>query len=124
MSRYSNDAGGVDADCTVVEIAKHVLRDDWMPGYAQRANGGGHPAGICSRLGPKPAPGRPSPAAHGNLKFDNIRKRIVGRSQRSEIRREPHRQYRRSGLQPSTGGSGCSRRQISGNASAARRRRR
>ncbi|WP_332670624.1 FAD/FMN-binding oxidoreductase [Aromatoleum sp.] len=41
LSRYANDAGGVDADYIVVEIAKHVLGDNWMPDYVQRANSGG-----------------------------------------------------------------------------------
>ncbi len=41
LSRYSNDAGGVDADYIVVEIAKHVLGENWMPEYVQRANRGG-----------------------------------------------------------------------------------
>jgi len=41
LSRYANDGGGVEADYIVVEIAKHVLGDNWMPDYVQRANSGG-----------------------------------------------------------------------------------
>ncbi len=41
LSRYSNDAGGVDADYIVVEIAKHMLGENWMPDYVQRATNGG-----------------------------------------------------------------------------------
>ena len=41
LSRYSNDAGGVDADYIVVEMAKHLLGDDWMADYVARANSGG-----------------------------------------------------------------------------------
>ncbi|BAL26622.1 DUF3683 domain-containing protein [Azoarcus sp. KH32C] len=41
LSRYTNDAGGVEADYIVIEIAKHVLGENWMPEYVQRANSGG-----------------------------------------------------------------------------------
>ncbi|NMG75317.1 DUF3683 domain-containing protein [Aromatoleum diolicum] len=41
LSRYANDAGGVEADYIVVEIAKHLLGENWMPEYVQRANSGG-----------------------------------------------------------------------------------
>ena len=40
LSRYSQDAN-VEADYIVVEIAKHVLGDDWMPKYVSAANAGG-----------------------------------------------------------------------------------
>ncbi|HRQ58700.1 MAG TPA: (Fe-S)-binding protein, partial [Azoarcus taiwanensis] len=40
LSRYTDD-GNVEADYIVVEIAKHVLGDNWMPEYVQRANAGG-----------------------------------------------------------------------------------
>jgi Fe-S oxidoreductase len=40
LSRYSQDAK-VEADYIVVEIAKHVLGDNWLPGYVQVANAGG-----------------------------------------------------------------------------------
>jgi Fe-S oxidoreductase len=41
LSRYANDGGGVEADYIVVEIAKHLLGENWMPEYVQRANNGG-----------------------------------------------------------------------------------
>ena len=40
LSRFGEDAG-VEADYIVVEIARHVLGDDWMPDYVARANAGG-----------------------------------------------------------------------------------
>jgi FAD/FMN-containing dehydrogenase/Fe-S oxidoreductase len=40
LKRYSEDAN-VDADYIVVEIAKHVLGDNWMADYVARANDGG-----------------------------------------------------------------------------------
>ncbi|MFM1989497.1 MAG: hypothetical protein RJA99_2454 [Pseudomonadota bacterium] len=40
LSRYQGDAS-VEADYIVVEIAKHVLGEDWMPDYVRRANDGG-----------------------------------------------------------------------------------
>jgi len=40
LSRYSND-GNVEADYIVVEVAKHILGDNWMPAYVDRANKGG-----------------------------------------------------------------------------------
>ncbi|WP_370261838.1 DUF3683 domain-containing protein [Limnobacter sp.] len=40
LSRYSNDAN-VEADYIVVEIAKHVLGQDWLQNYVKEANAGG-----------------------------------------------------------------------------------
>jgi len=40
VSRYSEDAG-TTADYIVVEIAKHLLGENWLPEYVQRANAGG-----------------------------------------------------------------------------------
>jgi len=43
LSRYGNDLnnGLLEADYIVVEMAKHILGEDWMPEYVQRANAGG-----------------------------------------------------------------------------------
>ena len=40
LSRY-NDDSGTTADYIVVEIAKHLLGENWMPDYVKRANDGG-----------------------------------------------------------------------------------
>jgi Fe-S oxidoreductase len=40
LSRYRNDAGA-EADYIVVEIARHVLGDNWMPEYVAAASAGG-----------------------------------------------------------------------------------
>ncbi len=40
LSRYSEDVD-VDADYIVVEIARHVLGENWLPEYVARANQGG-----------------------------------------------------------------------------------
>jgi FAD/FMN-containing dehydrogenase/Fe-S oxidoreductase len=40
LSRFNDDAG-TDADYIVVEIARHVLGDDWLPDYVNAANKGG-----------------------------------------------------------------------------------
>ena len=40
LSRYRNDADA-DADYIVVEIARHVLGEKWLPQYVERANAGG-----------------------------------------------------------------------------------
>jgi len=40
LSRFDNDAGS-SADYIVVEIAKRVLGEDWMPDFVARANNGG-----------------------------------------------------------------------------------
>ena len=40
LSRYGDDTG-VEADYIVVEIARHLLGEDWLPDYVRRANAGG-----------------------------------------------------------------------------------
>jgi Fe-S oxidoreductase len=40
LKRYNDDAD-LDADYIVVEIAKHVLGEMWLPDYVSRANDGG-----------------------------------------------------------------------------------
>ncbi|MDX5445969.1 MAG: FAD/FMN-binding oxidoreductase [Zoogloeaceae bacterium] len=40
LSRYEDD-GRIEADYIVVEIARHLLGEQWMPEYVQRANQGG-----------------------------------------------------------------------------------
>jgi Fe-S oxidoreductase len=40
LSRYSDDAN-ITADYIVVEIAKYVLGENWLPTYVQEANAGG-----------------------------------------------------------------------------------
>jgi hypothetical protein len=40
LSRYDNDAG-TEADYIVVEMAKHLLGENWMSEYVARANSGG-----------------------------------------------------------------------------------
>ena len=40
LSRYRDDTG-VQADYIVVEIAKHVLGENWMADYVAKANSGG-----------------------------------------------------------------------------------
>src|SRR5579863_5111225 len=40
LSRYNEDAN-IEADYIVVEIARHVLGEDWMADYVHRANNGG-----------------------------------------------------------------------------------
>jgi FAD/FMN-containing dehydrogenase/Fe-S oxidoreductase len=40
LKRYNDDAD-VDADYIVVEIARHVLGEDWLPNYVRAANSGG-----------------------------------------------------------------------------------
>ncbi|MYN06980.1 DUF3683 domain-containing protein [Pseudoduganella aquatica] len=40
VSRYNEDAG-TTADYIVVEIAKHLLGENWMPDYVAKANNGG-----------------------------------------------------------------------------------
>ncbi len=40
LSRYSNDAE-LDADYIVVELAKHMLGNNWLPDYVRQANQGG-----------------------------------------------------------------------------------
>ena len=40
LKRFNDDAD-LDADYIVVEIAKNVLGENWLPDYVQRANRGG-----------------------------------------------------------------------------------
>ncbi|MES1190644.1 MAG: FAD/FMN-binding oxidoreductase [Steroidobacter sp.] len=40
LKRYNDDAG-TDADYVVVEIARHILGENWLVDYVQRANNGG-----------------------------------------------------------------------------------
>jgi Fe-S oxidoreductase len=40
LARYDNDSG-TTADYIVVEIARHILGDNWMAEYVQKANNGG-----------------------------------------------------------------------------------
>ena len=40
LARYADDAS-VDADYIVVEMARHLLGEDWMADYVRRANAGG-----------------------------------------------------------------------------------
>ena len=40
MSRY-NDDSGTTADYIVVEMARHLLGENWMPNYVANANNGG-----------------------------------------------------------------------------------
>jgi Fe-S oxidoreductase len=40
LSRYNEDSG-TTADYIVVEIAKHLLGENWLPDYVRRANDGG-----------------------------------------------------------------------------------
>jgi Fe-S oxidoreductase len=40
LARYNNDSG-TDADYIVVEMAKHLLGENWMADYVKKANNGG-----------------------------------------------------------------------------------
>ena len=40
LKRYDDDSG-TGADYIVVEIARHLLGENWMPDYVARANNGG-----------------------------------------------------------------------------------
>jgi hypothetical protein len=40
LKRFNDDAG-TDADYIVVEIARNVLGENWLPDYVQLANHGG-----------------------------------------------------------------------------------
>ena len=40
LKRYNEDSS-TDADYIVVEIARHVLGENWLLDYVQRANNGG-----------------------------------------------------------------------------------
>jgi Fe-S oxidoreductase len=41
LSRYADDAGGIEPDYIVVELAKHLLGENWLPEYVAKANNGG-----------------------------------------------------------------------------------
>ena len=43
MSRFGDDMknGLLEADYIVVEMAKHILGEEWMPEYVNAANAGG-----------------------------------------------------------------------------------
>jgi Fe-S oxidoreductase len=43
LSRYGDDltSGLLEADYIVVEMARHILGENWMPDYVARANDGG-----------------------------------------------------------------------------------
>ncbi len=41
MARYADDAGGIEPDYIVVELARHLLGENWLPDYVARANSGG-----------------------------------------------------------------------------------
>ncbi len=41
LSRYADDAGGIDPDYLVVELARHRLGENWMAEYVARVNHGG-----------------------------------------------------------------------------------
>jgi hypothetical protein len=40
LSRYGEDTG-IEADYIVVEMAKHLLGENWMQDYVHKANNGG-----------------------------------------------------------------------------------
>ncbi len=41
LQRFEDDVKGLDADYIVIEIAKRLLGENWMPEYVDRANNGG-----------------------------------------------------------------------------------
>jgi hypothetical protein len=43
MTRYGDDlqTGLLEADYIVIEMAKQILGENWLPEYVQRANNGG-----------------------------------------------------------------------------------
>ncbi|TMH21226.1 MAG: DUF3400 domain-containing protein [Betaproteobacteria bacterium] len=41
LSRFNDDDAGTAADYIVVEIARHILGDDWLPDYVNAASKGG-----------------------------------------------------------------------------------
>jgi Fe-S oxidoreductase len=43
LNRYQDDLnnGLLEADYIVIEMAREILGENWMPEYVQRANGGG-----------------------------------------------------------------------------------
>ena len=40
MARFANDGGGVEPDYIVVELARHLLGENWMSDYVERAKSG------------------------------------------------------------------------------------
>ena len=36
-----DDAGGIEPDYIVVELARHLLGENWLPDYVAKANSGG-----------------------------------------------------------------------------------
>jgi hypothetical protein len=40
LARYGEDTG-IEADYIVVEMAKHILGENWMQEYVEKANNGG-----------------------------------------------------------------------------------
>jgi hypothetical protein len=40
LARYGDDTG-ISADYIVVEMAKHILGENWLQDYVQKANNGG-----------------------------------------------------------------------------------
>ncbi|MCL2658211.1 MAG: FAD/FMN-binding oxidoreductase [Betaproteobacteria bacterium] len=41
LQRYKDDVQGLDADYIVIEMARHLLGEDWMERYVESANNGG-----------------------------------------------------------------------------------
>ncbi|WP_417068969.1 DUF3683 domain-containing protein [Niveibacterium terrae] len=41
LSRYKDDVAGLDADYIVIEMARHLLGEDWMERFVETANRGG-----------------------------------------------------------------------------------
>lgn len=60
LSRFEHDAGGLDADYVVVELAKHLLGPEWLERYVGVANRGGIERVLRAWRGPsvgRAAPG-------------------------------------------------------------------
>jgi FAD/FMN-containing dehydrogenase/Fe-S oxidoreductase len=41
LARYAHDAGGVEADYLVIEVARHLLGERWLENFVDKANNGG-----------------------------------------------------------------------------------
>jgi Fe-S oxidoreductase len=41
LARYAHDAGGVESDYLVIELARHVLGERWLEEYIDQASHGG-----------------------------------------------------------------------------------
>ncbi|APR04372.1 DUF3683 domain-containing protein [Thauera chlorobenzoica] len=41
MHRFADDAGGIEPDYIVIELARHLLGENWLPEYVAKANSGG-----------------------------------------------------------------------------------